>query len=259
MNPILQAALGSIARWALAIFAGWLVKAGIWTESEATSYIAAGALAIVALGWSFYQKYKSRITFLSALTLPEGATENQAKKVVENGEAPSVLTKADDKPVKNLLGLLLLASLAFGLVGCASAPVQVKEGSDPVVVNAEWLAENGTSVLDNFLAFERKNEAVLKDKFPLAHGMADLIRDDVVEIKPNEFVPASILKLRIITKQYQKDKTDLNKETLEAESTALLNLINEVRGYMELPPITFPESKPSVIDLMKNSPTNAPN
>jgi hypothetical protein len=34
MNPVVQAALTSILRWLLALGAGYLVKAGIWANSD---------------------------------------------------------------------------------------------------------------------------------------------------------------------------------------------------------------------------------
>ena len=52
MNPLLQAALGAILRWGLAFLAGYLVKIGIWTGTEADTYVTAGALAVLALAWS---------------------------------------------------------------------------------------------------------------------------------------------------------------------------------------------------------------
>lgn len=100
MNPILQSALGSILRWLLALLAGYLVKAGIWTNSNAQAYVAAGTLALLALGWSLWQKYHSRIKFLTALTMPVGATENDVKAQVATGQAlPAVNTPADTIPV----------------------------------------------------------------------------------------------------------------------------------------------------------------
>lgn len=75
MNPVLAAALGSILRWALAFLAGYLVKAGIWTGSEAEAYVAAAVLGLLGLGWSVWQKYKSRIAFLAALNAPAGTPE----------------------------------------------------------------------------------------------------------------------------------------------------------------------------------------
>ncbi len=58
MPPMLQAALGSILRWGLALLAGHLVKAGVWTSADAQVYVAAGALALISLGWSLFEKWK---------------------------------------------------------------------------------------------------------------------------------------------------------------------------------------------------------
>ena len=75
MNPLLQAALGSILRWGLAFLAGFLVNAGIWKADEAESYIGAAAVGLLAIVWSLWQKYKARIRFLAALDSPKGTDE----------------------------------------------------------------------------------------------------------------------------------------------------------------------------------------
>lgn len=98
MNPILQSALGSILRWGLAIFAGYLVKAGTWEATEAETYVGAAALALLALGWSLWQKYHARIKLLVALTLPHGSTEKDVNAKVAIGHFPSVMTTADTAP-----------------------------------------------------------------------------------------------------------------------------------------------------------------
>ena len=74
MNLQLQEGAASIVRWALALGAGYLVKAGIWTEGDASSYVAAAALAIVALGWSLYQKHTKNEEVDEALAAPSGTT-----------------------------------------------------------------------------------------------------------------------------------------------------------------------------------------
>ncbi len=58
MNPLLSAAIGSMIRWALALGAGYLVKAGIWTGSDAQTYVAASSMALLSLLWSLYQKWQ---------------------------------------------------------------------------------------------------------------------------------------------------------------------------------------------------------
>ncbi len=80
MSPILQAALGSILRWAFTFGAGWLVERGIWTREDAATYVAAAALAVLALGWSLWQKYRSHLTILAALDSPKGTTLDELKE-----------------------------------------------------------------------------------------------------------------------------------------------------------------------------------
>lgn len=73
MNPILQAALGSILRHVLTGAATWLVARGVWTNEDASTYVAATALALLGFGWSFFQKYRAHINILAALDLPAGS------------------------------------------------------------------------------------------------------------------------------------------------------------------------------------------
>ncbi len=99
MNPILQSALLSLVRWALAIAAGFLVKAGIWDASDAETYVAAGALALLALGWSLWLKYRDRVKLLTALTMTPGATENDVIAHIASGApTPTVSTPPNTIP-----------------------------------------------------------------------------------------------------------------------------------------------------------------
>lgn len=98
MNPLAQVALGSVLRWALAIGAGYLVQAKIWTDSEAATYVTAAALAILSLGWSMWQKYTSRRKLVVALTLPP-TTEQVVELTIASGVAlPAVTTPKDRVP-----------------------------------------------------------------------------------------------------------------------------------------------------------------
>jgi len=102
MNPVLSAAVGSILRWGLAIGAGYLVKAGIWSGSDAETYVAAGAMGLLGLGWSLYAKYRGRIKLLTALELA-GATEHEVKAIVAaSPAAPAVTTPVNQVPMSPL-------------------------------------------------------------------------------------------------------------------------------------------------------------
>lgn len=82
MNPLLQQALGGILRAGLQIVAGVLVAKGIWSSTEAETYVAGAVLAMLTFGWSMWVKYKGRLRFLKAMELPEGVTEEQVKREV---------------------------------------------------------------------------------------------------------------------------------------------------------------------------------
>ena len=100
MNPIVQEALGSVIRFALAIVAGYMVKAGIWSASDATTYVTAATLGLLSLGWSLWQKYRGRLVLLTALAMPAGKTENEAiDRVVSGAPVPIVTTLPDVVPV----------------------------------------------------------------------------------------------------------------------------------------------------------------
>lgn len=93
------AALGSIVRWVLALGAGYLVKAGIWSGAEAETYVTAAALALLSLGWSLWNHYRARLKLLTALALPFPATEQTVERVVAAGEGvPTVTTPPDTVP-----------------------------------------------------------------------------------------------------------------------------------------------------------------
>lgn len=85
MNPLVSQALGAIFRWLLAMAAGYLVNRGVWTHDDADRYVAAAALALAALVWSLWQKYKSRLHFLTALEMPAGTSEVKLAERVKLG------------------------------------------------------------------------------------------------------------------------------------------------------------------------------
>jgi hypothetical protein len=129
MNPLLLEALGSIMRWLLAGAAGWLVQHGIWTQAQSQTYVMAAALAVLSLGWSLWQKYKSRIHFLTALELPAGSDEGAVKAKIANGTgAPLVV-------------LFLAAVLGAGVMVSSCASFRALPLADQVRLEldaAEW-------------------------------------------------------------------------------------------------------------------------
>lgn len=98
MNPMAAAALGSIVRWALALAAGYLIRAGVWTEANGALYVEAATLAALSLGWSQYQKFQNRRKLVVALTLPP-TSEQAVERTIASGVAlPSVTSPVHAVP-----------------------------------------------------------------------------------------------------------------------------------------------------------------
>jgi hypothetical protein len=64
-----QAKTLAVVRWLLGIGAGYAVKDGIASASQAEQ-IVAGALALVAIGWSLWQKHEQQKAVAAALATP---------------------------------------------------------------------------------------------------------------------------------------------------------------------------------------------
>ena len=93
MNPMVQEALGSIVRWALMLLAGYVVQAGIWTGADAERYVGGATIAVLALGWSLWQKYRSRLKLVTALASSKPLSEACLKeKLAVMVGIPSVTT-----------------------------------------------------------------------------------------------------------------------------------------------------------------------
>lgn len=83
-NPLIDKAVGSIIRAGLAVLAGYVVQHGLWTSSDAETYVAAATLAIISLGWSLWEKYGSQLKLVTALSMPPGSSEKQLEAVIKN-------------------------------------------------------------------------------------------------------------------------------------------------------------------------------
>ena len=98
MNPIVTEILGSFIRFALAGAAGILVANGVWTEAQATTFVPAIITGVLTLGWSVWQKYKSRLKLVTALATPGVNTEADIKEKIVEGGTPSTATPTDQIP-----------------------------------------------------------------------------------------------------------------------------------------------------------------
>lgn len=87
MNATLAAAIGAILRHFLTLLAGYLVSKGIWTDAEAQTYVMAAVTALIAFGWSLYQKHRAKLFADKARELPAGVSEERVKTEVARDRA----------------------------------------------------------------------------------------------------------------------------------------------------------------------------
>lgn len=79
LNALTPAGLGSMLRWAMGLVAGSLVARGWLTSDQVGEIVAAVVTALVPLLWALVQKYRQQQLLSVALSLPPGATVEQAK------------------------------------------------------------------------------------------------------------------------------------------------------------------------------------
>ncbi len=98
MNPLIQQFLGAVIRWLLTFIGTWMVEHGILTADEMPSMVMGFSLLLVTLGWSLYQKWKSKREAFTLGALKQGATLQDAKESIKQGCAASAMTGVDEAP-----------------------------------------------------------------------------------------------------------------------------------------------------------------
>src|SRR5438045_3156233 len=93
-----QAALGSIIRWALASVAGYFVGKGVWTNEDASSYVGYATLGALTLLWSLWQKRGALKRYFTALASHAGTTDSQVRSLLAQGVGVKATLKPDDVP-----------------------------------------------------------------------------------------------------------------------------------------------------------------
>lgn len=110
---------------------------------------------------------------------------------------------------------ILTLTLACLLISCAA----VKEGNDPIVVQAERLASNSYATVDNFLTLERSQRDIFWRTDQNIKHVADKLR---------EGFPRSLESLRNVTKAYKRNRSPENKATLMTWQSTINQLLAEL-------------------------------
>lgn len=98
MNPMIRDYVVTLIRTLLLAGAGALVKSGLAEEGSFDELATGLATAIVTIGWALWSKYKARKHLVTALTLPQGSTENDVKAAIKSGVTPTVTTPSNTVP-----------------------------------------------------------------------------------------------------------------------------------------------------------------
>lgn len=157
------------------------------------------------------------IFFTALFARDNGVTSEQVKA------SRTKKTNGTNKPPAGLAGLLL-ALVSVGVLwmatGCVLFP-KARPGADPLVVQAEALAESSKDSLDAFLKWELRNRAIVGEDVTAA---ADLVR---------EFAPTYIRELRAATKQYKEFRSQDNADQIDSAIKTLQQLLATVRNYYQ--------------------------
>jgi len=98
MNPLLSQFLSAVLRWVLTGAGAWFVQQGILDGQQVTEMIGGLTLAILALVWSLWSKYRSKLELFTVAAMPKGTTLNEVKESIAAGVSASAGTGAGDVP-----------------------------------------------------------------------------------------------------------------------------------------------------------------
>lgn len=113
---------GSVVRWGCNVIAGYLIAKGVLTPSAGDDLVYGLVASIPPLLWALWQKYKSRLHFLTALELPANASEADVKDILDNSTQREKLAFVTRKSVSQLLLFLCLLPLLLLSQACPLAP-----------------------------------------------------------------------------------------------------------------------------------------
>lgn len=233
---------GSVTRFALAGIVGWLVNKGVIEGSLGEELLIAAAIGIPTLLWSLWQKYKDRLKFVTALTLPANSTEDDVKAVIKRDSSLSVFS---------LVGLMLISISAFSLTACSQDQLKTTEeairkiyiGMQGASAAVEEIYQSKIRKIEADFAAEKitatQRDAFLKDAGDWALGAQLTLRQSGVAVKQFK---EEVRKLPEITKDNKAQLFPLLDQLVgnieKARQNGLLNLerdrISQIEIYYEM-------------------------
>ena len=234
---------GSVTRFALAGIVGWLVNKGVIEGSLGEELLIAAALGIPTLLWSLWQKYKDRLKFVTALTLPANSTEDDVKAVI----------KRDNNSLSffSLIGAMLIVLSSFSLQACSQDQLKTTEeairkiyiGMQGASAAVEEIYQSKVRKIEADFTAEKitaaQRDTFLKDAGDWALGAQLTLRQSGVAVKQFK---EEVRKLPEITKDNKVQLFPLLDQLVgnieKARQNGLLNLerdrISQIEIYYEM-------------------------
>lgn len=123
--------------------------------------------------------------------------------------------------MRNLIAAIIVALLS---VGCLVPKGSIAPGADPLVVQAEALAETAGDSMDAFVQWEFRNRSAVSRDVTAA---ADLVR---------EFGPSYLRQLKAATRAYKAERSLPNADATRAAIKTLQDLLQQAREYYQPKP-----------------------
>lgn len=98
MNPLLNSFIAAILRHLLGFVGAWFVQRGILNPAQADEMILGLIVSLVALLWSLWNKYKSKLEFFTAAGSHSKVSLDEVRASIRYGTHAAATTPSDQKP-----------------------------------------------------------------------------------------------------------------------------------------------------------------
>jgi hypothetical protein len=190
-----------------------------WKTTSAGILSIVGGVTRAVFAWKSGQfTEEAVITCATAIVTGVGLLFARDNNVTSEDVQRAAEAKKAGQPGKTLF---MAGIISLTLTGCLVPQGSIKPGADPVVVQAEALAETAGDSMDAFVQWEYRNRAgVSKD----VTAAADLVR---------EFGPGYLRQLKGATRMYKANRTQPNLDATRAAIKTLQDLLEQARTYYQ--------------------------
>lgn len=240
---LFQRFFGALTRSVLYGIAGAMVRKGWIDDNLAQDVLIAASVGVPTLLWSLYLKYKDRLKFITALSLPANSTPSDVKAVIERDKSSVSFT--------SLFMMMVICFSGFSLTACSDDQLKTTEqavrkiyvGLQGASTAVEEIYQSKVRKIESDFAAEKitaeQRDQSLKDTGEWALGAQQTLRQSGVAVK--QFKEGA-RKLPEITKDNKVELYPLLNELVanieKARQNGLLNLerdrVSQIEVYYEM-------------------------